>query len=292
MAVISREKAYSETTEQMSPALNRPRSRWTKDAWQLLSLPFILFIGIPIIALFARITPADLLITLQQEQAQQAIRVSLTTSLTTVLVTLLLGTPVAYHLSQPEARFHRLLDTFIDLPTVLPPAVAGLALLMAFGRRGLLGEWFTFFGIAIPFTPVAVIMAQTFIAAPLYIKSAALGFSSIDAELRRAAAMDGANRWQVFRYVIVPMSWIALLSGCVLTWARALGEFGATIIFAGNFPGRTQTMPLAIYLGFEIDLNVALTLSVILIGLSFAILILVKRFLHTHIEASAAGEEY
>jgi molybdate transport system permease protein len=292
MAVISREKAYPETTSSVSPALNRSRSRWTKDAWQLLSLPFILLIGIPIIALFARITPADVLVTLQQEQAQQAIRVSMTTSLTTVLVTLILGTPVAYQLSHPQARFHRVLDTLIDLPTVLPPAVAGLALLMAFGRRGLLGEWFTVLGFTIPFTPVAVILAQTFIAAPLYIKSAALGFSNVNAELRRAATMDGANRWQVFRYVIVPMSWMALLSGCVLTWARALGEFGATIIFAGNFPGRTQTMPLAIYLGFEIDLNVALTLSAILIGLSFAILILVKRFLYNRIETSPMSEEY
>jgi molybdate transport system permease protein len=292
MAVISREKAYPETTSSVSPALNRSRSRWTKDAWQLLSLPFILLIGVPIIALFARITPADVLVTLQQEQAQQAIRVSMTTSLTTVLVTLILGTPVAYHLSHPQARFHRVLDTLIDLPTVLPPAVAGLALLMAFGRRGLLGEWFTILGFTIPFTPMAVILAQTFIAAPLYIKSAALGFSNVNAELRRAATMDGANRWQVFRYVIVPMSWMALLSGCVLTWARALGEFGATIIFAGNFPGRTQTMPLAIYLGFEIDLSVALTLSAILIGLSFAILILVKRFLYNRIETSPMSEEY
>jgi len=276
----------------MSPARTRSRSRWTKDAWQLLSLPFILFIVIPIIALFSRVSLADLLDTLQQEPAQQAIRVSLTTSLTTVLVTLIFGTPVAYHLSHPQARFHRMLDTLIDLPTVLPPAVAGLALLMAFGRRGLLGEWFTILGFAIPFTPVAVIMAQTFIAAPLYIRAAALGFSSVDVELKRAAAIDGASRWQVFRHVIAPMSWMALLGGCVLTWARALGEFGATIIFAGNFPGRTQTMPLAIYLGFEIDLNVALTLSVILIGLSFAILILVKRFLHNHTEASPASEEF
>jgi molybdate transport system permease protein len=276
----------------MSPERPRSRRRWTKDAWQLLSVPFILFIVIPIIALFSRISLSDLILTLQQEQAQQAIRVSLTTSLTTVLVTLLLGTPVAYHLSHPQARFHRLLDTLIDLPTVLPPAVAGLALLVAFGRRGLLGEWFSILGLTLPFTPVAVIMAQTFIAAPLYIKSAALGFTNVDVELKRAASMDGANRWQAFRYVIAPMSWMAVLSGCVLTWARALGEFGATIIFAGNFPGRTQTMPLAIYLGFEIDMNVALTLSVILVGLSFAILILVKRFLRNHIEASPASEEY
>jgi molybdenum ABC transporter molybdate-binding protein len=197
--------------------------------------------------------PANLWATLQQEGAQQAIRISLTTSLTTVLITLVFGTPVALQLSIRQGRFNRLLDSLIDLPIVMPPAVAGVALLVAFGRRGLLGDTLTLMGISLPFTQTAVIMAQTFIAAPLYIKAAKLGFSSVDIELKKAAAMDGASRWQLFRFVIAPMSWMALLSGCVLTWARALGEFGATLIFAGNFPGRTQTMPLAIYLGFEAD---------------------------------------
>ena len=122
-------------------------------------------------------------------------------------------------------------------------------------------------------------MAQTFIAAPFYIKAATLGFSNIDPELEQAAGLDGASNWQIFRYVIAPLSWTALLSGSLMTWARALGEFGATIIFAGNFPGRTQTMPLAIYIGFELNLDVALTLSVILIGLSFLALFTVKGIL-------------
>jgi molybdate transport system permease protein len=151
-----------------------------------------------------------------------------------------------------------------------------VALLMAFGRRGLVGAWLASLGITLPFTPLAVVLAQSFIAAPLYIKSATLGFTGVDCELRRAAALDGANRWQTFRYIIIPMSWNALLSGIVMTWARALGEFGATIIFAGNFPGRTQTMPLAIYIGFELDISAALALSAILIGLSFVVLAIVK----------------
>jgi molybdate transport system permease protein len=179
-------------------------------------------------------------------------------------------------LSHPHLRLHGLVDTLVDLPTVLPPAVAGVALLMAFGRRGLIGSWLLPLGIEIPFTPVAVVLAQLFIAAPLYIKTAAVGFSNIDWELKKAAALDGANRWQTFRFVVAPNGLNALLSGSALTWARALGEFGATIIFAGNFPGRTQTMPLAIYIGFEIDLNVALTLAVILIGISFAVLLFLK----------------
>ena len=207
------------------------------------------------------------------------------TSISTVVLTIIFGTPVAYLISRRRTTFVRFVDTLIDLPTVLPPAVAGVALLMAFGRRGLIGAWLFSIGVTIPFTPVAVIMAQMFVAAPLYIKTVSLGFIEVDCELRKAAAMDGANRWHTFRYVMVPISRRSILSGSVMTWARALGEFGATIIFAGNFPGRTQTMPLAIYMGFEIDLNVALTLSIILIGLSFLTLIIVKGILHRRIEA-------
>ena len=209
---------------------------------------------------------------------------SLLTSLTTTGVTLLLGTPVAYLLAQRRSRFYRMVDTLIDLPTVLPPSVAGVALLIAFGRRGLFGTLFTALDIGIPFTTLAVVMAQTFIAAPYYVKAAAIGFASIDLELKQAAELDGASRWQVFRHIVLPLSWTALLSGCVMTWARALGEFGATIIFAGNFPGRTQTMPLAIYIGFEIDLNVALALAVILVCFSFLTLIVVKSILHRRLD--------
>ncbi len=252
--------------------------------WKLLSLPLLVFIAIPLIALFLRTSPTDFLTTLNQEQVMQAIKLSLLTSLTTTGVTLLLGTPVAYLLSQRRSRFYRVVDTLIDLPTVLPPSVAGVALLIAFGRRGLLGPFLNTLDISIPFTTVAVIMAQTFIAAPFYIKAAAIGFASIDPELKQSAELDGANRWQIFRHIVLPLSWMALVSGSVMTWARALGEFGATIIFAGNFPGRTQTMPLAIYIGFEIDLNVALTLAVVLVCFSFLTLIIVKGILHRRLD--------
>ncbi len=214
----------------------------------------------------------------------EAISLSLTTSLATMLITLVFGTPVAYLLAQRRGRFHRLVDTLIDLPTVLPPSVSGVALLMAFGRQGLIGGWLAATGINLPFTTVAVIMAQVFIASPFYVKAAAIGFATIDPELKQAAALDGAGAWRTFRDIDFPLAGMALLSGSVMTWARALGEFGATIIFAGNFPGRTQTMPLAIYMGFEIDLNVALTLSIIMIGLSFLTLLIVKGMLHRQIE--------
>lgn len=178
------------------------------------------------------------------------------------------------------------MDTLLDLPTVLPPSVAGIALLMAFGRKGIFGSLFTAMGVNIPFTVLAVIMAQTFVASSYYIKAAYLGFSAVSLDLKQAAALDGANRWQIFWRITMPMSWSSLLSGAVMTWARSLGEFGATIIFAGNFPGRTQTMPLAIYIGFQIDLNVALTLAVILIAFSFLTLIIVKGFLGKRLETN------
>jgi molybdate transport system permease protein len=260
------------------------RSLKHNHAWRLLTLPLLFFILIPIVALITRTSIPDLLSNLNNEQVSQAIRLSLFTSLVTMVVTVLFGTPVAYFLAHRQYKLHRLVDTLIDLPTVLPPSVAGVALLMAFGRNGLLGGWFSAVGLNIPFTMLAVIMAQTFIAAPFYVKSAAIGFSAIDCELKQAAALDGADSWLTFRYIVLPMSWMAMLSGSVMTWARALGEFGATIIFAGNFPGRTQTMPLAIYMGFEIDMNVALTLSVILICLAFLTLMVVKGILHSQID--------
>lgn len=247
-------------------------------------MPYLLFITLPILALFLRLSPVDFLTSLKLEQVDQALRLSFITSLSTVIITLIVGTPVAYQLYRRRSSFNHIIDTLVDLPTVLPPAVAGVALLMAFGRQGLVGSWLNKVGISIPFTTSAVIIAQTFIAAPLYIKSAALGFANVDCELKKAAALDGANRWQIFRYIMLPMSWMSILSGCMLTWARALGEFGATIIFAGNFVGRTQTMPLAIYMGFEIDLNVALTFSVILVSLSFLVLALVKYILNNQVD--------
>ena len=275
----------TDTQAEHIPQPSRVWSAWAAQSWKLLTLPMLVFLTLPLLAILTRTTFSDLWNTLHQRQVTQAITLSLVTSLSTMLLTLLAGTPLAYLLAQRRSNFHRLADTLIDLPTVLPPSVAGVALLMAFGRRGLFGPWLSSMGINIPFSLFAVIMAQSFVAAPYYVKAAAIGFAGIDLELMQAAALDGANRWQIFRYVVIPLTWTALLSGMVMTWARALGEFGATIIFAGNLPGRTQTMPLAIYLGFEIDLKVALTLSIILILLSFASLMIVKGFLHRRVQA-------
>ena len=262
-----------------SPPSPPPRPRLS-GLWRALSLPMLVFLSLPLLALFLRIAPARLIANLGEPYVLQAIGLSLATTVVTTLIIILGGTPVAYSLARRQYRFRRAIDTLIDLPTVLPPAVAGVALLMAFGRRGILGGLLDDLGIHIAFTPLAVVLAQVFIAAPFYIKSATVGFSSIDTELEQAASLDGASSSQVFRYVTIPLSWSALLGGSVMSWARALGEFGATIIFAGNFPGRTQTMPLAIYIGFELELEIALTLSVILILFSFIALIVAKGILH------------
>jgi molybdate transport system permease protein len=249
-----------------------------------MSLPLLLFLILPLVAMFVRTPPGTLLNGLRTPQVLQAVGLSMFTTLITVTVTMIFGTPVAYLLARHTFKLRRIVDTILDMPMVLPPAVAGVALLMAFGRRGIFGSYFELLGINIAFTQVAVVLAQTFVAAPFYVKAATLGFANIEPELEQAASLDGAGGWQVFRFVTLPLSWTALLSGMVMTWARALGEFGATIIFAGNFPGRTQTMPLAIYIGFELDLGIALTLSIILVGFSFLILMVVKGVLHRNVQ--------
>ena len=254
-----------------------------RDLWRLLSLPLLLFLLLPVLAVALRVSPADLLANLQEPVVLQATALSLATTLATTFLAILLGTPLAALLARRRLPFRRLLDSLVDLPLVLPPAVAGVALLMAFGRRGLFGGVLESMGLHIAFTPLAVILAQLFVAAPFYVKAATLGFAAIDSEMKEAAALDGADGLQTFRYVTLPLAWGALLSGAIMTWTRALGEFGATLIFAGNYPGRTQTMPLAIYIGFELDLDVALTLSVILIGTSFLALLLVRGFLNREI---------
>jgi molybdate transport system permease protein len=266
-------------TTRQSPPPPTPQIR-INGIWGALSMPMLIFLSLPILALFLRISPANLVENLRQPEVLQAIGLSLGTTMISTLIIILAGTPLAYAHARGQFRFSRLMDTLIDLPLVLPPAVAGVALLMTFGRRGILGGVLADLGFHIAFTTTAVIIVQVFVAAPFYIKSASLGFSGIDQELEMSAALDGANTPQIFRFLTSPLSWSALLGGSVMSWARALGEFGATIIFAGNFPGRTQTMPLAIYIGFEMDLDIALTLSVILILLSFLALFVAKYMLN------------
>jgi molybdate transport system permease protein len=260
------------------------RVDWRKVALLLASLPFLLFLLLPLLALVLRATPADILAHLVDPSVAQAIQLSLVTTLCTLGLTVIGGTPLAYLLARGTFPGRTILDALLDLPIVMPPAVAGIALLVAFGRFGLLGHWLNALGIDIAFTPVAVVMAQTFVAAPFYIKAASTAFANVNHDIEDAAAVDGAGPFGVFGRITLPLSIAALMGGALMTWARALGEFGATIIFAGNFPGRTQTMPLAIYLGFELDLSAAITLAIVLLVMSFAILLLVRWALRQRIQ--------
>ena len=250
--------------------------RWTENSWRLLALPLLLLIAIPILMLFLQTSPRELIQNLQVESVLQAVWISLRTTLISLAVTVLAGTPLAYLIGRQQFALKRMVDTLIDLPTVLPPSVAGVALLITLGRKGLIGGWLNVLGVHIAFTAAAVVIAQVFVSSPFFVRAAALAFSAVDEEIEQAAQLDGANGWQIFRYVILPLSQTALISGSMMSWARALGEFGATIIFAGNFPGRTQTMPMAIYLGFEVDINLAITLSVILLTISFLSILVIK----------------
>jgi molybdate transport system permease protein len=240
----------------------------------------LLYLALPLIVVLVRAVDAGLIEQLAQPTVTQALRLSLITTPISTLITIGLGTPLAYRLARSRVRGRSIIETLLDIPIVLPPAVAGLALLMTFGRRGLLGPVLDQLDISLPFTTAAVVMAQTFVAAPFYIRSAQTGFANVSHQLEESASDLGADHWQVFRRITLPLAGPALLSGIILTWARALGEFGATILFAGNFGGRTQTMPLAIYQALESDLGSAIAIAAILIGLSFVFLLALRVVTH------------
>lgn len=267
--------------EELPPSV----SRWR---WQIVlrhiplalaSVPMLLFFLLPLVALVLRVPTDSLLANFVDPTVAKAIRLSLTTTLVSTGIVVLTGTPVAYLLARRRFPGRILVDTLIDVPMLLPPAVAGIALLVAFGRRGLLGPYLDAANIELAFSTTAVIVAQMFVAGPFYVKTAITGFARVDREIEQAAAVDGAGALSIFRLITLPLCWTTLFTGVVMTWARALGEFGATILFAGNFPGITQTMPLAIYIGFESDFQAALTLSVLLLIIAFLVLVVVKGLL-------------
>jgi molybdate transport system permease protein len=250
---------------------------YSKWIFIIPSATLLALFAIPLFALVLRSINSDFLDNAFSEQALKALKLSLVTSSITTIIAAVLGTPLAYMLARWKFKYKSWLELLLDLPIVLPPSVAGLALLIAFGRRGLFGPTLEVFGISLPFTTAAVVLAQTFVAAPLYVRSARIGFFQIDVQLEESALVEGANEWQLFSEVMIPLSARALASGAILTWTRALGEFGATILFAGNLEGITQTMPMAIYLGFERDLGIALALSVVLIFVSAILLSITKK---------------
>jgi molybdate transport system permease protein len=262
-------------------------SRQSEWLFVLPSLLLLALLALPILALLWRAGADGILVFITQPSAIAALRLSLWTSSISVLIAMVTGTPLALILARKRFTGKTLLELVIDLPIVLPPSVAGIALLIAFGRQGVFGSWLAGIGISLPFTTTAVILAQTFVSAPLFVRAARLGFSQIEYQIVEAAYVEGSNEWQLFRYVMIPLAGRAILSGAILAWTRAIGEFGATILFAGNLEGVTQTMPLAIYLGLERSLSVALALSTVLVFVSF-LLLLVTRRLEDHSDGSTS----
>jgi molybdate transport system permease protein len=235
-----------------------------------------LFALVPLVAIAVRVPAGVLRRHLGDPVVVDALRLSLGTSLAATALCAALGLPAAYLLARYRVPGREWLDTLADLPMTVPPVVAGVGLLMAFGRMGLLGRYLEGFGIRIAFTVLAVVLAQAFVAAPFLFKAARAGFEAVDPELEQTALTLGADRWQAFRYVTLPLARPALLAGLTLTWARAMSEFGATLMFAGNLPGKTQTLPLAVMSAMESDLETALSLAVLSLLAAGAALLVAK----------------
>jgi molybdate transport system permease protein len=243
----------------------------------LAALAAGLFLALPVAVLMFRALAAASTV---DADALAAVLDALVLSLVTTAVSLVLvvafGLPLAWRLARRPPRGASLVETIVDLPMILPPSVAGLALLLVFGRRGLLGDELAFFGLSIPFTTLAVVLAQAFVSAPFFVRSARAGIRAVDRDLEDASRVDGATENGVARHVTVPLAASALSAGLVMAWARALGEFGATIMFAGNIAGRTQTLPLLVYSEFQGSLDAALVAAAILVMAAFGVLVAVR----------------
>lgn len=236
----------------------------------LLALPMLALLCLPLFGLIGQSTPTAIWQALASPTLHQALWLSIATCTATLALTLIFGTPLAIWMAHSR---HPWLTICVDLPTVLPPAVAGLALLTIFGRTGWSGQ----LGLPLAFTTTAVVLAQLFVAAPLYIHATVVALRSIDDDILAAAHIDGASTTQQWRYIIIPLARTGMLTGAALALARALGEFGATALFAGSLPGRTRTMALAIYVAAENDDATAITMSLILLGISLVLLLIIRR---------------
>lgn len=266
----------------MASLRSEPHPRPALDAYRAaapLAFLFVAFVAIPVLALGWRaVESGELQNNITSDLVIDAMRLSAVTSTITLVLALVFGTPVAYLLARRSFPGKAIVDLIVDLPIVLPPTVAGVALLVAFGRRGVLGEQLDGLGIELAFTTAAVVMAQLFVSAPFYIRAVKAGFESVSPEFEGVAATLGAGPLRIFWRVTLPLAWPSVVAGAILCWARALSELGATLVFAGNLPGRTQTMPLAIIGVFDAgrSINVAIALAVILVIAAAALLLLLR----------------
>jgi molybdate transport system permease protein len=267
-------------------ARSRPAPRpGTRRGWGERSLTavaglFALFLGLPVLALIGRaILDGSLAVAVASPTVLDALLLSLVTTAISLVITVTLGLPLAFVLARRQFRAKGLVEAIVDLPIVLPPSVAGLALLLVFGRRGLLSAPFELLGVSVPFTTIAVILAQTFVSAPFFIRSARTGIAGVDRDLEDASRVDGASEPQLFRSITVPLASSALAAGLVMSWARSLGEFGATIMVAGNVQGRTQTLPLVVYAEFQGGhLDASIAAAAILVIAALGVLAAVRLF--------------
>jgi molybdate transport system permease protein len=251
------------------------------NAWgwaQLLgSASLGLFLLLPVVALFATLSWSDFLVGLRDPLLAPALRLSLLTTTSSLTLVVVLGSLLAWRVARNPGRLSRWLEAVSQIPAVIPPAVAGVGLLLAFGRRGLFGAFFERHGIALAFTTPAVVLAETFVSAPFFVQAAIASFRRVDENLLVVARTLGASPFRTFLRVGLPLAAPGLVAGAAMSWARAVGEFGATILFAGNLTGRTQTMPLAVYSAMESDLRAAQALSIILVVAAFALLFVLRR---------------
>ena len=239
------------------------------------SIAFLYFF-LPLAAVFVKLPPTVLLEHLRSPEAFTALALSLRTTGVSLVASIVLGVPLAYWLSRSRTRYARLVETLMQMPVVVPPAVAGVGLLLIFGRSGLLGPALGAAGVTIPFTWVAVVLAQIFTGAPFFVVSAKQAFDNVDPDLTSVARTLGSTPREAFARITLPLAASGLLGGAALCWARSLGEFGATIVFAGNYPGITQTLPLAIYTALDSSFDLAVAMSALLLVVAFAILLAVR----------------
>jgi molybdate transport system permease protein len=250
--------------------------RWFRPAIASACALVLAFLVIPLVALLVRISPGDLMSALTSGAALDALVVTLKTSLVAHLLILLFGTPAAYFLATTEWKGRRAAIAVVELPLVLPPVVAGIALLSAFGRMGMLGRSLNALGLTLSFTQVAVVLAIVFVASPFYVRQAIAAFEAVDVRTLEAARTLRASPYRVFAHVALPLARGGLMAGSALAFARGLGEFGATIIFAGSFRGTTQTLPLAIYAELDRNFDAAIAISVLLVVFSLTVLLAIR----------------
>ncbi len=247
------------------------------------------FMVLPLLALFVTLTWDEFASGMSHPLVVPALKLSIMTTSISLAIVVVFGVPLAWILSRYEGRVSRLVEVLVTLPVVLPPAVAGVALLLAFGNMGLTGQFFSRFGIQIPFTTAAVIVAEVFVAAPFFLQAATAAFRSIDDSLLVVARTLGASPARVLFRIALPMVAPSLVAGAAMTWARALGEFGATLMFAGNLTGETQTLTLAVYTTFESDMKAAQSISLVLVAVAFSLLFAVSKKMGQRMQKIESG---